>query len=296
MKASQTGWLIIGIFFPITLFLVFLVYKAGIKDSSAVMILGSVTVVMIACLLIFYKLTISIDNNELKFWFGIGLISKKYKLDEIKECKPVTNSPLYGWGIRMTPDGWLYNVSGLKAIELSFKNSRKKIRIGTNRPEEIAAYLNQLLTTSGDQTNEEIKQRSFRRPLFWGIIIVVILSIGLIFYYGMKEPKVIISADGVQIKGMYGLSINWKEINELDTVAQLPKITLRTNGFAFGKTLTGHFKLEGGSKVLLFVKCNNHPYIRVTYNQEKTLYLNLSDPLATRKLYQKLSEVDGKKR
>src|ERR1035437_3834138 len=144
MKTSQTGWLIIGIISPLTFFLIFQLFKEGMTDTSGTIILGSVIVIMIACLLIFYKLSISIDSNELKFWFGFGLVSKKYNLDQIKGCKPVRNSPLYGWGIRMIPNGWLYNVSGLKAIELSFKQSSKKIRIGTNQPEEIAAYINQL--------------------------------------------------------------------------------------------------------------------------------------------------------
>ncbi len=64
------------------------------------------------CLLIFYKLTITIDATYLLFSFGIGLFSKKYLITDIQSCNPVKNSPFYGIGIRLIPGGWLYNVSG----------------------------------------------------------------------------------------------------------------------------------------------------------------------------------------
>jgi hypothetical protein len=296
MKTSQTGWLIIGTFFPITLILVFLLFKVGIRDTTGTIILGSVMAIMFACLLIFYKLTISINTKELKLWFGFGLVSKKYQLTDIKNFKPVTNSPLYGWGIRMIPDGWLYNVTGLKAIELSFKQSPKKIRIGTNLPEEIAAYVNQLLDKPQSNVIEETEPYNFRKPLFWSILIISVLFVGFILFYGMQETKVNISSDSLQIKGMYGLVISLTEVDQVDTVSKMPKIILRTNGFALGRTLKGHFKLEDQSKVLLFVECNNHPYIRIKFHQENTLYLNLNNASATREVFQKLSAAVGAKR
>ncbi len=46
------------------------------------------------------------------------------------------NPCYYGWGIRWTPNGWLYNVSGFYAVEIKMKTG-KKYRIGTDAPNEL---------------------------------------------------------------------------------------------------------------------------------------------------------------
>ena len=46
------------------------------------------------------------------------------------------NEWYYGWGVRLTPYGWMFNVSGLDAVELTFE-SGKRFRIGTDRPGEV---------------------------------------------------------------------------------------------------------------------------------------------------------------
>ena len=52
----------------------------------------------------------------------------------------VHTNPLYGWGIRYPFDGWLYNVSGLQAVELTVKGEGN-LRIGTDEPETLVAAL-----------------------------------------------------------------------------------------------------------------------------------------------------------
>ena len=49
-----------------------------------------------------------------------------------------------GWGIRAIPGGWLFNVSGLKAIEIILYNN-KKYQIGTDEPEKVEQLLRQIL-------------------------------------------------------------------------------------------------------------------------------------------------------
>jgi hypothetical protein len=76
---------------------------------------------------------------------GIGLVSKRYSLKEIESARPVKNNLMYGIGIRFIPEGWLYNVSGTKAVELKFKNKSRVVRIGTNKPEEVARRIEEAL-------------------------------------------------------------------------------------------------------------------------------------------------------
>jgi len=59
-------------------------------------------------------------------------------LDEIASVKTVKNHWYYGWGIRLIPHGWLFNVSGFEAIEIVMKNG-KVYRIGTDEAEKLMA-------------------------------------------------------------------------------------------------------------------------------------------------------------
>lgn len=96
--------------------------------------------VLVLVLLVFGSLTVEVAGGHLRIRFGIGLIRKRWPLDEIEACRPVRNSWLNGWGIRKIPGGWLYNVSGLDAVELKMK-SGKAVRIGTDEPQALTAAL-----------------------------------------------------------------------------------------------------------------------------------------------------------
>ena len=93
----------------------------------------------IAALLI-YSLTVEIDTTHLTFRFGIGLIRKRIPLAEIVEVQPVRNSWLYGWGIHRTPRGWLYNVSGWEAVEITL-TSGKRLRLDADKPRRLTQVL-----------------------------------------------------------------------------------------------------------------------------------------------------------
>ena len=79
------------------------------------------------------SMTVEIDHERLRFWFGPGWIGRSFPLREIRSWTPVTNPWWYGWGIRLTPHGWLYNVSGWEAIEITMRNGRR-FCLGTDEP------------------------------------------------------------------------------------------------------------------------------------------------------------------
>ena len=100
----------------------------------------SVLGVLIICLILFSTLTVLADHRSIVVWFGPGVIRKKLSLEEIESSKVVRNFWLSGWGIRKIPKGWLFNVSGLYAVELSLK-SGKVFRIGTDEPQKLNNFL-----------------------------------------------------------------------------------------------------------------------------------------------------------
>jgi len=148
MTFVQRGTFLIIAFFVVilTLFVGFLI-KATINEMDRFIYLISM-VLMLIPLSFFYKLTITLDDSFLSFSLGIGLFHKKYLLSEIESCKSVRNSMLYGMGVRLIPNGWLFNVSGLKAIEIHFKGTKKIVRIGTNEPEKICREINRRIAPS----------------------------------------------------------------------------------------------------------------------------------------------------
>ena len=96
-----------------------------------------VSVVLLITLALFYKLTITINEETLCASFGIGMIRKRVSVPEIATCEPIRIRWWYGWGIHLTPYGWLYNVSGLGAVAITLRNGRK-FALGSDDPHGLA--------------------------------------------------------------------------------------------------------------------------------------------------------------
>jgi len=105
-----------------------------------------VAALLLVVLVLFSTLTVVVRPREVDIRFGPGVIRKRYALGDFVSVNVVRNRWYWGLGIRLIPKGWLYNVSGLDAVELVRKNGRV-VRIGTDEPEALAAALREALTT-----------------------------------------------------------------------------------------------------------------------------------------------------
>lgn len=81
--------------------------------------------------LLFSSLTISVDDHEIKWFFGPKFWNKSLQLSAIESAKIIETKWYFGFGIRLISTGWLYNVSGLTAVELQLKD-KTTITLGTN--------------------------------------------------------------------------------------------------------------------------------------------------------------------
>lgn len=127
----QIGSLMITVF---TIGLIVVSYLMGIYGFNWTALV--VLIILGICLPLFAILTVRIDENTLEIRFGASIIRIRISLKDIESCRVVKNPWYYGWGIRLTPHGWLYNVSGFYAVEIKLK-SGKKYRIGTDVPNEL---------------------------------------------------------------------------------------------------------------------------------------------------------------
>ena len=96
--------------------------------------------IIVAVLALFYRLTVTVDADAIRCAFGIGLISRTIPLDRVKDAQRVRNRWYYGWGIRRVPGAWMFNVSGLDAVEVTLEGG-KRFRIGTDDPEGLLAAI-----------------------------------------------------------------------------------------------------------------------------------------------------------
>ena len=104
-------------------------------NPSAGILFSLLLVFLSAC---FFSLQVSVDKNQLRLKFGIGLIRKEISLDQIQSCSRVKNFILSGWGLKRIgrTRGWSYSVAGFDAVELKLK-SGQILRIGTHDPEGL---------------------------------------------------------------------------------------------------------------------------------------------------------------
>jgi len=144
-KLTQFGTFTVIILSILLIVFVILLIDHGFSANPETYMSVTLVLIFIVCLVTFYKLTIMVDDITISFKLGIGVFGKSYKINEIESCNSVRNKFIYGWGIHLIPNGWLYNVSGFKAIELTFKNSNKVIRIGTNKQEEVVELMQRLI-------------------------------------------------------------------------------------------------------------------------------------------------------
>ena len=130
-RHTQIGYLTI-IVLAFALFLITIIMAMSVFSW----ITFAVLIILVIALISSSTLTVAILEEVLEIRFGPGVIRKKFHLKDIESCQAVKNHWYYGWGIHLTPHGWLFNVSGFSAVEIKLK-SGKKYRIGTDVPNEL---------------------------------------------------------------------------------------------------------------------------------------------------------------
>ncbi len=132
---TQVGYPLLAIYGVLILIVGYLIRNAELSGFAQAGL-----VLLLIALVTFTTLKVSVDGQKVQIRFGLGIFRKGFPLSDIETCEVVRNRWYYGWGIRYTPHGWLYSVSGLSAVELQMKNG-KHYRIGTDDPEGLASAI-----------------------------------------------------------------------------------------------------------------------------------------------------------
>ena len=132
---QENQQLSLWIVLPLTCLIILLFSLGGINLGSLI-----AAAILLLILFLFGGLTTRVDAVSLNLSFGIGVIRKSILLKDIESAESVKNRWWYGFGIRLTPHGWMWNMKGLSAVEITYKTG-KKFRIGTTNPEGLLTAL-----------------------------------------------------------------------------------------------------------------------------------------------------------
>ena len=136
---TQVGYFIIVAIVATMVAIGIIMANAGVNWIAAV-----VLVVLVVVLALFYSLTVIISGEELVVQFGPGAIRRRFKLNEIESCQVVRIPWYYGWGIRLTPQGMVFRVSGFHAVQIRLNTGREFV-IGTDVPQELEEAIRQAM-------------------------------------------------------------------------------------------------------------------------------------------------------
>jgi hypothetical protein len=117
--------------------------------SSNGLIVISVLIFLFIILFALFYLKTEINAEAIHFRF-FPFVRKTIPWQNVKSAEVLNYGFVGGWGIRLwTSYGTVYNVRGKMGLALELNNG-KKLLIGTQKPDELAAFLNEMYKTSSD--------------------------------------------------------------------------------------------------------------------------------------------------
>ena len=132
----QFAWWIL-LLIPIWSIMPFLYYSDHPTNNISGTALFYISILFVSVGLLFYGMKTQVNASKITVAFGIGLIRKTIDLESVQSVASVRNKWYYGWGIRIIPNGWLYNIAGLQAVEIKRRDKNSVLRIGSKHPEVL---------------------------------------------------------------------------------------------------------------------------------------------------------------
>jgi hypothetical protein len=284
-RHTQIGWAILAV----TLILPAMLYFAFREGEMAVVLIVAAVVALLLAL--FATMTVDIDERRFRLRLGAGVIRRSIPLNTISAYAPVRNAWYYGWGIRLTPFGMLYNVSGRAAVELLLDDGRR-VRVGTDEPDALLRALESATglvpTTSIEEFPVDVRWRPrVRRLIAMTVGVVAAWMLGTLVLY-RQPPSVELSDERFAVRvGLHSIQLPIDAIESVQLLPALPGIVRRTNGFAAGSLLRGSFLLDGWGRGRLFINRAAPPFL-VARTRDTFVVVNFDDAERTEELYGEL--------
>ena len=155
-------------------------------------------------------------------------------------------------------------------------------------PKDKQELINQLTAKNkGIKVTEgkNIKPNKIVGIIMGGVAVAIAISVAVVIIAAEQEPVVTIHGNSIQISGIYGTSVgfyNIADINLLDQSMREIGSGRRTNGYN-GGAWRGHFTAG-----LLFVRPNSSPTIQIERHHGSDIFISLRDGENTEQLFNNL--------
>ena len=288
-RHTQIGWPALAGVVPTFVVGVFLV----VRDLPlAWLVVGIAPIV----LLLLGWLTVSVDDTDVVAQFGIGLIRIRIPLADVRSFEAVRSPWYYGWGVRLIPGGWLYNVAGFSAVDFTRRDGRH-MRIGTPEPEALYSAVAARLSPGAAPGSRDVAPGA---PFRWAFVPPAVIAtavtvvVGVVLWTGERPIEASVGASELVVKGAgYSTRVPLDQIRSVSLIDELPAIDRKVNGYAAGGKLRGKFTVAGIGPSEVFVDRNVPPFV-VVKTTNGVLIVNGVNADATRHLRDELARAAGR--
>jgi hypothetical protein len=129
---------------------------------------------------------------------------------------------------------------------------------------------------------------SVTRIVIFAISMIIVF---VVFLISSKAPAYSIGKDALTISSIYGQTINFSDMKNMELKSDLPAHLSKTNGSNFGTILKGHFSSDIGN-AMVYINTAKPPFIYLD-TASGLVILNDQSEAKTQALYQKLKAAMG---
>ena len=129
----QTGWLTVILLFAIA---VLICIAGAISAPSERTLSYSLVPILLVVAALFSTLTVRVTERHMMWFFGVSGIGRSVPISQITSIRAIKTNILEGWGIHLTWHGWVWNVSGFNAVQITLQ-SGTRFAVGTPEPQAV---------------------------------------------------------------------------------------------------------------------------------------------------------------
>jgi hypothetical protein len=135
----QRGWLMPSALFGSAVFSGVLLFVVS-REEYVPSFVWIIPALIFACGCVFSALHVRVDETSVVVSWGLGWPRARFRWSKIEAVEACEHAWWYGYGLRWTPRGWLWNMQGPHAARLKLR-SGKCFHIGTDDPEGLLEAL-----------------------------------------------------------------------------------------------------------------------------------------------------------
>ncbi|KAF0825461.1 DUF3784 domain-containing protein [Cytobacillus firmus] len=123
-------------------------------------------------------------------------------------------------------------------------------------------------------------------------LILFIVTLGPLIYLTVSSHKgyeMALAEDSFEISGMYGDEWDYRDIQSVQLLEEMPEVTWKQNGIGLPTLSQGHFKVTGYGSSLLFIQKGHTPILYIELKDEK-IFVNSKDSAETESWHKVMKE------